>query len=267
MRKIWVIFCLGFLMLALPAHAEIITKSVDYTDGKTELRGTLVYNDEISSLRPGVLLVPEWWGHNDYIKRRAREMAEHGYVAFAIDMYGPDKVTANPKIAQEWAGPFYQDRKMMRQRARAGLAVLQKQVNVDKNNIAAVGFCMGGTVALELARDGEKLASVGAFHAGLQFPDPVAKGAVKAKIMVLNGAADPMVPFKDRQAFIEDMQKAGADLQFIEYSGAVHAFTNPMADVIRKAGLEGVGYNPVAEKRSFAALYPFLQESFGMKVN
>ncbi len=259
---VFIAFFVGF-----PVHAEIITKSVDYTDGKTELRGTLVYNDEISSLRPGILLIPEWWGHNDYIKRRAREMAERGYVAFAVDMYGPDKITADPKVAQSWATPFYQDRKMMRERARAGLAVLQKQLNVDKESIAAIGFCMGGTVALELARDGETLASVAAFHAGLEFPDPVAKGAAKARILVLNGAADPMVPFKDRQAFIQDMQSAGADLQFIEYSGALHAFTNPMADMVRKTGLQGVGYNPVAEKRSFAALYPFLQESFGMKVN
>lgn len=248
------------LGLAMPAHAVVVTKSVDYTDGETKLRGTLAYDDSLNSLRPGVLLVPEWWGHNDYIKRRAKEMAEQGYVAFAVDMYGVDNVTTDPKKAQEWSKPFYENRPMMRQRVRAGLDVLKKQQNVDKNNIAAMGFCMGGTVALELARDGEDVKGVAAFHAGLQFPDAVKKDTVKAKLLVMNGAADPMVPFADRHKFVEDMQGANADIQFIEYGSAVHAFTNPDAD---KAGIPGVGYNEKAEKRSFVALRGFFDEIFG----
>lgn len=265
MRKFLAVIAAAAFLYSPAAFAKIVTKPVDYADGDVKLRGTISYDDEISSLRPGVLLIPEWWGHNDYIKRRAAEMAAHGYVAFAADMYGAGKITDDPKIAGEWAGAFYKDRELMRNRARAALAVLGKQINVDPYSIAAIGFCMGGTVALELARAGDNLAAVGAFHAGLDFPDAVLKDSVKAKILVLNGAADPMVPFAARQKFIEDMQNAGADLQFIEYANAVHAFTNPHADVVRAQGLEGVGYNPVAEKRSFAALYQFLIDTFGVK--
>lgn len=198
------------------ANAAVVVKEVEYKDGDVTLKGTLAYDESISSLRPGVLLVPEWWGHNDYIKARAKQMAEDGYVAFAIDMYGDGKITADPKEAGEFAKKFYEDRKLMRSRARAGLEVLRSQVNVDKNKIAVIGFCFGGTVALELARDGEDVKGVAAFHAGLQFPDAVQKGKVKAKILVLNGAADPMVPFEDRQKFITEMQAAEVDLQFNE---------------------------------------------------
>lgn len=257
MRSILVFAVL--LCVTTPAFATIVSKSVDYKDGDTQLRGTLVYDDTLKTPQPGVLLVPEWWGHNDYIKHRAHEMAEHGYIAFAVDMYGVNNVTTDPKLAQAWSKPFYDDRAKMRSRARAGLAILKQQANVDKAKIAAIGFCMGGTVALELARDGEDLAGVATFHAGLQFPEPVVKGNVKAKLLVMNGAADPMVPFADRQKFIEEMQNAGGDIQFIEYGNAVHAFTNPKAD---SYGIPGVGYNAKAEKRSFEVLQNFFAEIF-----
>lgn len=248
------------LGIASPSYAAIVSKPVDYTDGDTKLQGTLVYDDAVSAVRPGVLLIPEWWGHNDYIKRRAKEMAERGYVAFAVDMYGVGNVTKEAKQAQAWSKPFYENRSLMRQRARAGLAVLKEQQNVDKQKIAAMGFCMGGTVALELARDGEDLQGVATFHAGLQFPDAVKKENVKAPLLVMNGAADPMVPFADRQKFVEDMQNADADIQFIEYGQAVHAFTNPDAD---SYGINGVAYNAKAEKRSFQALQDFFTDVLG----
>ena len=248
------------LCMVSPSYAKVVVTPVDYNDGDVKLRGTLAYDDAVKAPQPGILLVPEWWGHNDYIKRRAKEMAEQGYVAFAVDMYGVGNVTTDAKQAQAWSGPFYKDRAMMRQRVRAGLVVLKQQPNVDKEKLAAIGFCMGGTVALELARDGEDLKGVATFHAGLQFPEPVKQGNVKAKVLVMNGAADPHVPFADRQKFIEDMQNAGADIEFIDYGHAVHAFTNPDAD---KAGLDGVGYNAEAEKRSFRELRAFFTEIFG----
>ncbi len=179
---------------------------------------------------------------------------------FAVDMYGTDKVTTKVAEAQEWSKPFYENRIMMRKRAHAGLGALKKQKNVDRSNIVAVGFCMGGTVALELARSGYALKGVATFHAGLQFPDPVSKGRVKAKVLVMNGAADPMVPFADRQKFIEEMQDAGADLQFIEYSGAQHAFTNPGANTF---AIKGVAYDSKSERRAFRDLKTFFTELFG----
>lgn len=253
------LFLLCFF-LSTAAHAGVVTKSIAYKDGDVELNGYLAYDETLSSLRPGVVVVPEWWGQNDYIKRRARELAQQGYVAFVADMYGDAKVTTDPKQAEQWATPFYKDRAAMRGRFDAALSVLQSQIQVDKSRIAAIGFCFGGTVALQAARGGADLKGVASFHGGLQFPDK--PGAVKAKILVMNGGADPMVPFADRQKFIEDMQTAKADLQFIEYGGALHAFTNPDADAIAKAGLKGVGYNKTAERRSFAQLKSFFEEIF-----
>jgi dienelactone hydrolase len=255
-------FLMAFLLTTLFAtssYATIIVESIDYKHGKVPLRGTLAYDDSITSPKPGILMVPEWWGHNDYIKQRAREMAERGYVVFAIDMYGADQVTDDAKVAEEWSKPFYENRDLMKRRARAGLDVLLKQKNVDKKKIAAIGFCMGGTVALELARSGENLRGVVAFHAGLKFPDKPVRGDVKAKVLVLNGGADPMVPPEDRESFILNMQNAGADLQFMQYGGAVHAFTNPRAD---KYKIKGVAYNKKATIRAFKAMDMFLEEAF-----
>jgi dienelactone hydrolase len=259
MKNIFKILILWGVFMSASANAAMVTKEIQYKDGDVALKGMVAYDDAITSPKPGILLVPEWWGTNDYIKKRTREMAELGYVAFVADMYGEDKVTTDPKQATEWSAPFYSDRALMRNRARVGLAMLKQQKNVDTKNIAIIGFCFGGTVALELARDGEKVKGVGVFHAGLQFPEAVAKGKVKAKVLVMNGAADPMAPTADRDKFIEDMQNANADLQFIQYSGVMHAFTNPEAD---KFKIPGVKYNAKAEKRSFAALKMFFSELF-----
>ncbi|MCE3232019.1 MAG: dienelactone hydrolase [Rickettsiaceae bacterium] len=255
-------FIVTFILLSLislSSSAAIITKNIDYKDGDVNLRGVLAYDDAISSPQPAVLVVPEWWGQNEYIKKRTIDMASKGYIAFSPDMYGVDKVTTDPKVATEWSKPFYENRDMMRKRAKAGLEVLLKQKNVDKKNVAAIGFCMGGTVTLELARSGEDLKGVAAFHAGLQFPEKVEKGKVKAKVLVLNGGADPMVPAEEREKFIEEMQTSGADLQFMQYGGAVHAFTNPNADSFK---IPGVSYDENAEKRSFLLLNSFFKEIF-----
>lgn len=256
--RFWFAFIFAVLM-ASSSFAAVVTRDINYQDGDTNLKGTLAYDDSVDTKRPGILLFPEWWGNNDYIKRRAHELAEQGYIAFVADMYGADKVTTKAKEAQEWSRPFYENRTMMRRRARTGLDVLKQQDNVDKTNIAAIGFCMGGTVAIELARSGLNLKGVAAFHSGLQFPDKITKGKVKAKILVMNGGADPMVPFEERQKFIEEMQTNDVDLQFIQYGGALHAFTNPSAN---KFHIKGVAYNAKAEKRSLDALHAFFAEIF-----
>lgn len=255
-------FLASFLLISIitsSAQAAVITRNIYYKDGDVALRGTLAYDDAVDTKRPGVLIFPEWWGNNDYMKRRAREMAENGYIAFVADMYGTDKTTTKAAEAEEWSKPFYDNRIMMRRRARVGLDIIKQQANIDKSNIAAIGFCMGGTVALELARLGLNLKGVAAFHAGLEFPDKISVGKMKAKILILNGAADPMVPFSQQQNFIEEMQTAKADLQFVQYGGAMHAFTNPSAN---KFHIKGVAYNAVAEKRSFDALQNFFNEIF-----
>lgn len=253
---------LAFILVVLigsSAFAKVVTKEVDYMDGDVALRGTIAYDDTITRKMPGILLFPEWWGHNEYIKKRAAEMAERGYVVFAVDMYGVDKVTNKPAVAQEWSKPFYENRMLMRKRAQAALNVLRNQKNVNKKYIAAVGFCMGGTVAMEMARSGSSLKGVVAFHAGLQFPDKAKSGASRTKFLVLNGADDPMVPFSEVQSFIEEMQTSGIDLEVNLYSGAQHAFTNPSAN---NYAIKGVAYDSKSERRAFHAMQEFLNEVF-----
>ncbi len=251
------------LLIAGSAQAKIVSKDVEYSLNDTKLKGTLVYDDAKKAPAPGVLIVPEWWGDNDYIKGRAKQMAEKGYVAFVADMFGGGKSTDKAAEATEWTKPLYTDRNLMRATAKAALDTLKMQPQVDKNNIAVIGFCFGGTVALELARSGEDVKGVAAFHAGLQFPEPI-KGPVKAHVLVLNGASDPMVPFTDTQKFIEEMDHAKADLQIVEYSNTLHAYTNPGADEIAKPnGLVGkIGYNKTSETRAFKALDDFYAEIF-----
>ncbi len=248
------------IFISSNSSAAIVSDTVEYKDGLLNLRGTIAYDDAVKTPRPGILLFPEWWGHNAYIKRRAYELAARDYVVFIADMYGDAKVTNDPKQAQEWSAELYSNRVLMRERALAALLVLKQQKYLNKNNIAAIGFCMGGTVALEMARSGEDLKGVAAFHAGLQFPDPVAKDSVIAKILVMNGGADPLVPVAERNAFVEEMQAADSDLQFIQYGGAMHAFTNPDAT---RLNIPGIAYNAKAERRSFKTLYSFLDEIFG----
>jgi dienelactone hydrolase len=206
------------------------------------------------------LVLPEWWGVNDYAKYRATELAKLGYVAFVVDMYGDDKVTTDPTQAQEYSKPFYDDRSLMRRRVLLGLQQLQEQTTVNKNKIALVGYCFGGTAALETARVGTKLAGVAAFHSGLATPEPAdIPGKIKAKLLVMVGADDPMVKPEERTAFVEEMREAKADFQFIEYSGAQHAFTNPNAD---KFNVPGVAYNKKADERSWALMQQFFGEIF-----
>ena len=253
------ILALFICLFASAANAAIVTKDVTYYDGALKLIGTVAYDDIAQGVKPGIVLYPEWWGNNAYAKSRAKELAAKGYIVFVADMYGNGASTTSATEAKTFTDPLYTNREVMRTRARAAIRALKEQMDADNSNIAAIGFCFGGTVALELARKGEDLKGVGVFHAGLKFPESTTKGAVKAKVLVMNGSADPMVPEADRDAFIDDMQNSGADVQFIQYSGAMHAFTNPSANSV---GIPGVAYDQKSERRSFIALDNFLAEIF-----
>lgn len=199
-------------ILATFAGAAVKGEEVAYRDGETVLSGYLAYEKEGPASRPGILVVHEWWGLNDYVRRRVEQLAGLGYVAFAADIYGKGRVTADAKQAAEWAAPFRKDRALMRSRARAALAVLAGLPRVDAKRIAAVGYCFGGTVALELARAGEDLAGVVSFHGGLDTPSPAARGAVRARVLVLSGGDDPFVPAAQRAAFEHEMREGGGRL-------------------------------------------------------
>jgi len=247
------------VLIATGAQAEVRTEQIEYKHGDTLLEGFLAYDDTVTGKRPGVLVVHEWWGLNDYAKRRAEQLAQLGYVAFCLDMYGKGKVTADPKVAWEWASVFRNDRPMGRAQAAAGPEVLKSRPQVDPARIAAIGYCFGGTVVLEMARSGADLKGVVSFHGGLATPTPADARNIKGKVLVLHGADDLFEQPSEIAAFQEEMRQARVDWQMVYYGSAVHSFTNPESG---KAGIKGVGYNEAADRRSWLAMRNFFDEIF-----
>jgi dienelactone hydrolase len=254
MKGLWAV--LMVLLFSVSGHAGVVSEPLEYSHGDTVLEGYLAYDDAVSGKRPGVLVVHEWWGLNDYAKKRTHQLAELGYVAFAVDMYGKGVVTDDPKEASKWSSRF-KGKPLMRERVRAGLEVLKARDEVDPERIGAIGFCFGGTTVLELAYSGAEVAGVVSFHGGLTTPKVEDMEGIQAKILVLHGAADPFVSSEAVTAFQDSMHKAGVDWQMIYYGGAVHSFTNPEAD---KAGMEGVAYDADAARRSWKHMQVFFEE-------
>lgn len=251
---------------ALPVSATIVTRTVAYADGDVRLQGYLAYDDAVTArgAQPGVLVVPEWWGLNDYVKGRAEKLAKLGYVAFVADMYGDGLVTTDAKKASELSAPFYGS-PLMASRARVALDKLLATGLVDPAKVAAIGYCFGGSTVQALAYSGAPLAGIVSFHGGL-IPVPAdAAARTKAKILICQGAIDPFVKKADRDAFAASMDKGGFDYQVINYAGAVHAFTNPDADHMAALnGLQGsIGYSPSADRRSWEHMQVFFDEIFG----
>ena len=237
-------------------EAKLITKPVAYEHAGVKLEGWLAYDDSVQGQRPGVLVVHEWWGLNDYAKHRAEQLAGMGYVAFALDMYGAGVTTSDPKKAGELAGQFY-GKPLMAQRAQAGLDQLLATGLVDAKKVAAIGFCFGGSTCQVLAYSGAPLAGIVSFHGG---PVPAPVGASnRAKILMLNGAADAFVTKENIVAFEQSLNAGGFDWQWVDYAGAVHAFSNPDAG---KFGLPNIAYNEPAARRSWEHMQVFFRELF-----
>lgn len=250
-------------LLPLCAAAKIVTKPVAYEHNGVQLEGFLAFDDQKASAGklPGVLVIPEWWGLNDYVKNRARQIAELGHVAFVADMYGAGITTTDPKKAGELAGQFY-GKPLFAERARAGLDQLLKQASVDTARVAAIGYCFGGAASQALAYSGAPLAGIVSFHGSLLPASPEAAAKNKARFLVCHGAVDPFIAKSELDAFLKSMDEGKFDYQFISYAGAVHAFTNPGADQIAAAGLKGVGYNAAADRRSWEHMKVFFAEIF-----
>lgn len=255
----------GVLLMSLsptPASADLVSREIPYKDGDTQLTGYFVYDDAIATPMPGVLVIHEWWGHNDYARKRADMLAKLGYAAFALDMYGTNKVADTPDDAKKLAGPFYENRGLMHTRALAGLAILKEQPQVDTTRLGAIGYCFGGTVALELARRGEDLKGVVSFHGGLAAPERAEPGRVKAQVLALNGGDDKMVTPEERANFVEEMKAAGVNFKSIDYPGALHAFTNPKATVIGERFNMPIAYNESADRQSWDEMQEFFTRLF-----
>lgn len=233
------------------------TRDIDYACGTATLRGYLAFN-EVSGRRPGVLVFHEGLGLGEFAMERARRLAERGYVALAADMFGDRRQAADLQQAMALIGALRSNPAELRARARAALAVLTELPEVDRTRCAAIGFCFGGTVALELARDGADLRAVASFHGVLSTTQPAAAGAVKASVLVLTGADDPLAPADQVAAFADEMRAAQvADWQVISFGNTLHGFTNPTADgSIMASAL----YNARVDHRSSAALHGLLDE-------
>jgi len=236
------------------------SKVVDYKQGSTPLQGFLAWDDAAKGKRPGIIVVHEWWGQNQHARDSALRLAKQGYVAFALDMYGKGKVTTHPKDAQAFMAEATKDPKAMDARFKAALDILEKDPHVDPNKIGAIGYCFGGGVVLNEARQGADLKAVATFHGALRTDNPAKLGAVKPRLLVMTGAADPMVTPEQVEAFKKEMTEAGAKFEVIIYPGAKHAFTNRDA---AKAGMDALVYNADADKKSWAEMLRLFKQVFG----
>jgi dienelactone hydrolase len=247
---------------ATAAAAKVQTRPVEYRQGETVLQGFFAWDDAAKGKRPGVLVVHEWWGHNQHARAQAERLARAGYVAFALDMYGKGKVATHPADAKGFAQEARKDPEVVAARFDAALAVLKQDPQVDAEKIAVFGYCFGGGVALDMARAGKDLDAVVTFHGALQpgGVGPAKPGSVKPAILVLTGGADPMVPREQVQAFEKEMKDAGAKAKIITYPGAKHSFTNPAADEYE---MEGLAYDEQADRKSWGAAMKFLRQVFG----
>jgi dienelactone hydrolase len=242
--------------------AGVKTEEIDYKDGDVALQGYLAYDDAQTGKRPGVLIVHEWTGHNKYVRRRAEQLAQLGYVAFALDMYGKGVLAKDSTEAAKLSTPFKADRALMRKRANAGLDVLKKNEHADTSHLAAMGYCFGGTTVLELARGGADLVGVISFHGDLDTPKPEDAKNIKGKVLALHGADDPFVKPDIVAKFEDEMRKAKVDWELVKYGGAVHSFTNPEAG---NDPSKGAAYNMEADARSWQAMKDFFAELFPKK--
>jgi dienelactone hydrolase len=248
------------VLIAQTAQARLVTKNVDYRQGDTILEGYLAYDDALQGKRPGVLVVHEWTGINSYVKKRTEQLASLGYVAFAADIYGKGVRPATPELAGKEAAKYRgKDRGLIRARAAAGLAVLSGNPHVDTARLAVIGYCFGGTAALELARSGANLQGTVSFHGGLDTPVPADALKIRGKVLVLHGADDPHVPPEQVAAFQQEMRLAKVDWQMVYYGGAVHSFTNPDSG---NDPSKGAAYNAAADRRSWQAMKQFFAEIF-----
>jgi len=247
------------LSFALNAHAEVRGKEVDYHAGKLVMKGYLAWDDAIKGKRPGILVVHEWWGHNEYARKRARMLAELGYTALAVDMYGNGQQAEHPKEAGEFMNQVFASADHGRARFEAAMKALKSQPTVDARDIGAIGYCFGGAVVLNMARSGLDLKAVASFHGALGTQTPAQPGKVKAKIRVFTGADDKMIPPAQVAAFKEEMARAGVDFQVTEYPGAMHAFTNPDADALGKKFDMPIAYNATADQDSWQQATAFLK--------
>jgi len=253
---------LSLLMWSVTGQAGIRTETIDYMVDGQQFTGFLAYDEALSGERPGILVVHEWWGHNGFARERAVALAELGYTAFALDMYGTGKLAEHPDDAMAFMQAAMGSMDAAEARFRAAMALLQDHPTVDSHRIAAQGYCFGGAVVLNMARRGVELDGVVSLHGSLGTDIAVEPGVITARVQVYTGGADPMVPPQQVARFVEEMQTAGVNFELISYANVLHSFTNPEADRIHEEFGFPTRYDPRADKASWEGVQAFYRELF-----
>ena len=242
--------------------STIVSTEVDYyTDGIT-MKGFIAYDSAIEGKRPGVLIVHEWWGLNDYARKRAKMLAKLGYTALALDMYGDGKQANHPDEAGKFAMEVFNNMEESKAKFEAAMKLLKEQPTTDPKHIAAIGYCSGGGVVLNMACFGYDLDAVVSFHGVLQTVTPAEPGKVKGRLLICNGADDPLTTPDQIEVFKKEMSDAGVDYKFINYPGAMHSFTNPIADSLGKKFNMPLAYNKEADEKSWAEMQALFNDVF-----
>jgi dienelactone hydrolase len=250
----------SLMLLAGLANAAVVSQVVDYQDENTRLKGQVFWDDALTGKRPGVLLIPEWWGLNAYAQQRAGMLAELGYVAFAADMYGDGKVTKDPKQAQAWMEEVIADPGLWRQRANAALAALTQRPQTDAARLASIGYCFGGGTVLQMAYGGGYgLKGVVSFHGSLPAAPKDSQGKIAPRILIFHGQADSFLPTEVVNQFQSKLEESGARWEMVSYGGVRHSFTNPK---VGEYGIANLKYDPTADRRSWTGMREFLNELF-----
>ena len=250
-------FCV--LVFSTTVEAKIQIQPIPYTYGEVELEGVLAWDDSIAGKRPGILVVHEWWGLNEYARKRAEQLAELGYVAFAVDMYGKGKVTDHGEQASQWAKEVTTNLPLWYGRALQGLKVLEAHPQVNTQKMAAIGYCFGGATVMQLVYGDAPVKGVVSFHGSLPLPPASQPIKSDAEILIAHGGADPFLTADHIQQFQTALDQSGLDWQMVIYGGAQHSFTNPSAN---QYGMKGVQYQEQADRRSWNQMRPFFEEIF-----
>ncbi|MBT3367486.1 MAG: dienelactone hydrolase family protein [Nitrospina sp.] len=252
---------LVMLSFATVAHAEVLTQEINYTHNGTTLKGYLAFDDTVKGKRPGILVVHEWWGHNEHARDHARMLAKIGYTALAVDMYGNGKTADHPKKAGEFMNAAFKDWKTSEARFNKAKEVLQSHKTVDATRIGAIGFCFGGAVSIRMARGGADLDGIVAFHSALPLEPAITN--MKASVLVINGSKDTFLKPESVGSFSSQMMTGNVDFTYMNLKGIKHSFTNKQADEFdKKFKIGNLEYNKQADEQSWLAMQKFFQRVF-----
>jgi len=263
MKKIFVLSVICFFSLLVLANAGVRIEEIEYIHKGTKLKGYLTFDDSKIGKRPGILVVHEWWGHNDHARNRAKMLSEAGYTALALDMYGDGKLANHPKKAAEFMNVAFSNWSDSQARYNKAMEILKSHETVDPTQIGSIGFCFGGAVSIRMARGGSNLKGVVAFHSALPVEPAITKNAIKSAILIINGSEDGFLKPEAVASFSQDMFKANVDFTYINLKGAKHSFTNPQADEFRKKfNIAALEYNKKADETAWAAMLKFFKRVF-----